>query len=100
MRSRRASSEARAASTSERTRASVVGGAATSLHVLIDGVGFSAIGRLELLKILQKCALAEGVYWRPDIETMPWSEVERMQLAKLRTQLDYVFANLHRMWSR
>jgi 2-polyprenyl-6-methoxyphenol hydroxylase-like FAD-dependent oxidoreductase len=30
-------------------------------NVLIDGVGFSAIGRLELLKILQKRALAAGV---------------------------------------
>ena len=31
-------------------------------NVLIDGIGFSAIGRLELLKILQKRALAIGVH--------------------------------------
>jgi phenylacetate-CoA ligase len=34
--------------------------------------------------------MPEGRYWRPEIETMPWDEVERMQLEKLRRQLGYV----------
>jgi phenylacetate-CoA ligase len=29
-------------------------------------------------------------YWNPQIEAMPWEDVQAMQLAKLRRQLDYV----------
>jgi phenylacetate-CoA ligase len=34
--------------------------------------------------------LADATYWNPEIETMPWSDVEGLQLEKLRRQLEYV----------
>ncbi len=37
--------------------------------------------------------MPEAGFWRPEIETMRWSEVERIQLTKLRRQLDYVSTN-------
>jgi phenylacetate-CoA ligase len=34
--------------------------------------------------------MPDGRYWAPEIETMEWEGVERMQLEKLRRQLEYV----------
>jgi phenylacetate-CoA ligase len=34
----------------------------------------------------------DGRYWDPQLETMPWADVERMQLEKLRRQLEYLAA--------
>jgi phenylacetate-CoA ligase len=36
--------------------------------------------------------MPDGRYWSPQLETMPWDEVERLQLEKLRRQLEYVVA--------
>jgi phenylacetate-CoA ligase len=34
----------------------------------------------------------DGRYWNPEIETMPWEEVQALQLDKLRRQLEYLVA--------